>query len=348
MTHVSAFLPRRRTPVLASLAVCGLLVWTSTASAQVTPANAFNFHWHEPGLREHPLIGKVWSTAAAGFVAPASLATSLSGAHFVLLGEVHDNADAHELQGWAIRKRAASKPVPGVVFEHIRTDQADALRQFDEFDGTARRPATVHDLLRFLDWKTSPWPSQDKMLGLFGAVFNPRLPIYPASPPREQVRAMARGGASALSAEDRARIQLDDAFEPPLSEALTVELKGSHCGMIPDTAIPAMSIAQRYRDAAFADAMLTAAAAHGGAILVAGNGHVRTDRAVPWYLRRRAPDRTLVSLMMLEVEEGAADPAAYVPRAPNGTPAADFVVFTPRAERPDPCATLRQRPASKG
>jgi uncharacterized iron-regulated protein len=116
---------------------------------------------------------------------------------------------------------------------------------------------------------------------------------------------------------------------------------------MPESAVPAMIVAQRYRDAAFADVMLTAAKDHGAAILIAGNGHVRTDRAVPWYLRQRAPGKNIIAVMMLEVENGQTDPAAYAPRTPDGTPAVDVIIFTPRAERPDPCEGLRQRSQPK-
>jgi uncharacterized iron-regulated protein len=343
----------RRRAAAAALATCALLSCAGIACAQVAP-DVSAFRWHESGLRDHPLTGKVWSAKAAGLVQVQALESELWGTHFVLLGEVHDNADAHAWQGWIIsrikslrQQPARPPPFAAVVFEHIRTDQLGALARFEELHREAQRPATTHDLFQLLEWSKSGWPSEDKFQGLFQSVLQ-GVAIYPANPPREQVRTVARGGMAALSADDRARIKLDTPLDPALADDLTAELKGSHCGMLPDAAIPAMSIAQRYRDAAFADAMLTAADKHGAAILVAGNGHVRTDRGVPWYLRQRAPDRRVASVMMLEVEDGQTDPAAYVPRDPDGRPAVDFIMFTPRAERPDPCASMRQGADKKG
>jgi uncharacterized iron-regulated protein len=332
--------------MLAAGLACAAVLGAAGANAQ-TPSNVYGFRWQETGLADHPLIGRVWSASSGTLAEPASLDASLSRADFLLLGEVHDNADAHALQGWAIRRRADAQSKFGVVFEHIRTDQQEALARLDEFDRTARRVATANDLFRFLDWQNGGWPSETKFAGLFNAVFNPRLPIYPANPPRQQVRAVARGEEGALPAEERTRLLLDAAWETPLTDALYDELKGSHCGAMPESAVPAMIVAQRYRDAAFADVMLTAAKDHGAAILAAGNGHVRTDRAVPWYLRQRAPSKNIIAVMMLEVEDGQADPAGYVPRTPGGKPAVDFIVFTPRAERPDPCEALRQRTQPK-
>ena len=136
-------------------------------------------------------------------------------------------------------------------------------------------------------------------------------------------------------------------MEPRLQDALLTELEESHCGMMPKTAFGNMAFAQRYRDAHLADAVLKAAEKQGSAILLAGNGHVRTDRGVPAYLRQRAPDRKVVSVMLIEVEDGKTDPQAYVPRDPDGKPVADYIVLTPRQQRPDPCEAMRARMKSR-
>jgi uncharacterized iron-regulated protein len=308
-----------------------------------TAQSPYGFVWQETVSRDHPLVGRAWSAADSSFLHPAALATAISRADFLLLGEVHDNADAHALQGWAIRRRTDPTPKFGVVFEHIRTDQQNALAEIDKLG----RAATPQDLFSQLDWSKGGWPSDTKFMALFSAVLEPRLPIYAANPSRQQVRAVARGEEGALPAADRTRILLDAAWDKPFTDALFDELKGSHCGAMPESAVPAMIVAQRYRDAAFADVMLTAAKDHGAAILIAGNGHVRTDRAVPWYLRQRAPGKNIIAVMMLEVEDGNSDPATYAPLTPDGKPAVDFIIFTPRAERPDPCEALRQRSQPK-
>ena len=62
---------------------------------------------------------------------------------------------------------------------------------------------------------------------------------------------------------------------------------------------------------------------------------------MPLYLRQRVPDRKFVSVMLVEVEDDKTDPQAYVPRDPDGMPAADFIVLTPRQPRPDPCEAMR-------
>jgi uncharacterized iron-regulated protein len=77
-----------------------------------------------------------------------------------------------------------------------------------------------------------------------------------------------------------------------------------------------------------------------GALLIAGAGHVRTDRGVPFHLGRRVPDASLVSLAFLEVDAEAKAPAEYAARF-EGTLPFDYVWFTPRIDDTDPCARLR-------
>jgi hypothetical protein len=66
---------------------------------------------------------------------------------------------------------------------------------------------------------------------------------------------------------------------------------------------------------------------------------------VPWHLRLRASQEHLLgafTYLLLEVEEGKTDPEAYVPRDPEGKAAAGLIIFTPRAERSDPCEAMRK------
>jgi hypothetical protein len=77
-----------------------------------------------------------------------------------------------------------------------------------------------------------------------------------------------------------------------------------------------------------------------GAVLIAGAGHVRRDIAVPIYLRARAPGASVVSIAFTEVQAGTEDAGAYETSAEAGPsdPVFDYLWFSPRAERKDPCA----------
>ena len=177
---------------------------------------------------------------------------------------------------------------------------------------------------------------------MFDAALWAKQAIYPGNAVRERMRALARGDRSNVTQDEQARLDMAEAMPAPLLDALTAELGGSHCGVVPASAFSVMSLSQRYTDAHLADALVKAAGTHGGAFLLAGNGHVRTDRGVPWYVRQLAPGRKVVAVMVLEVEDGKIDASPYLTRAPDGKVAADYVVFTPRQDRPDPCEKMRQ------
>jgi uncharacterized iron-regulated protein len=261
----------------------------------------------------------------------------------LLLGEVHDNPMHHQLRAWLIAQKPVCtfgcKPASeAVVFEQIRADQQPAL---DRFKALAEAGGgTAEDLFRLLEWDKSGWPPAAIYKPLIETVVAAKIPIFAGNLPPERMRAVARGGP--IPPEERARLKLDSQMPAALAEALDRELADSHCGVMPPKAIGGLAAAQRYRDAYLADALLTAQKRHGFAILIAGNGHVRSDRGVPWYIRERAPATLVTSVVILEVEEGKTDPEAYVPRDPKGNAAADLVIFTPRAERGDPCEAMRK------
>jgi uncharacterized iron-regulated protein len=317
-----------------------LLAGIPAAMAASPTAEALQrFTWTVPLLRDHPLAGRIWSPRAKDFIDHAALVEAVAGAPLVLLGEMHDNADHH-------RFRAVLLPLSKVlVFEQIREDQRDALANFEEFGRRARRLATADDLMRFLDWKNSSWSLSYGPL--LQAAVRSRLPILPGDVSRDAIRTVARTGEQAVAPEERQRLGLDAALSPDAQDALLTELEASHCGVMPKSAFGNMAFAQRYRDAHLARALADAAVAHGRAMLLAGNGHVRKDRGVPWHLERMAPGKAVVVVMLIEVEDGKSEPSAY-PDAVSGDRAlADFVVFTPRAQREDPCARMREQAKKK-
>lgn len=259
---------------------------------------------------------------------------------FAVFGEVHDNPVHHRLRAEILSWRPEIFQRSAVVFEHLRPEQQPALDAF--FAKGSKDRGTADDLMRALDWDKSGWPKSEIFKPLFEVALAGQLPILPGDPARALIRKAAKEGPSALPDDERARLKLDVALPDKLQSALLDELEASHCGLMPRTAFGNMAFAQRYRDAHLADVVAKAADKHGAAILLAGNGHVRTDRGVPYYLEQMAPGRKVLSVMLVEVEDGKTDPDAYVWRDPDGRPAADYIVFTPRTERADPCEEMRK------
>jgi uncharacterized iron-regulated protein len=254
-------------------------------------------------------------------VTSVELLRRIGAADLVLLGEVHDNAAQHALRGRLISAFAERRPA--VVFEH-----------FTESDGPIALPADGEPLEPWLDrsgfdraaWK---WPLHRPVVE--AAVASARS-LWGSHVSREVLRPVVREGESAAPPHLR-RLLEQAPLDSASRAALDQDLIDGHCGRLPETMVIGMRAAQTVRDAAMARALLRAAES-GPAWLVAGNGHVRRDIAVPRLLRVAAPATNVLAIGLVE------RPAAGGMPAPAARGMFDLVIVTPRVARPDPCASF--------
>jgi len=292
--------------------------------------------WQSALLTDHPLTGKIWSVRDNRFVAPDVLAEAVAMARFILIGEVHDNPDHHRLQAWLIDKASANRK-PAVVMEMISQDQAPALASYLQDP-----KADASGLGKAVKWEARGWPDWRIYQPIAETAFRHKLPLHAGDIDRPTLRKVSRNGMDVLDAERRASLILDKPLGAALENALLDELYESHCQLMPKSALGGMVSVQRLRDAVLADSLIEAAG-KGSAILIAGNGHVHANRAVPWYLSRRVPDANIVTVLLLEVDKAAKAPEQLIPSGSDGEPVADYIWFTPRMDREDPCEQLRKR-----
>lgn len=330
---------------LLTIAIAGfaLVAVGETANAEARPTElpaSISISWSTKGGLDHALVGKVWSRESQSLVDPAQLEETLRSAEIAIVGEIHDNPDHRRVQVLLWRAmRSGARQVP-LVMEQINAAQQRGLDKFTAARADGRSQPALTDLKAYLDWEEAGWSGYDYD-PILREVIESKMPLVAGDVAPSDIRSVAKGGEAALAQELRARLALDRPMAAALDAASREEIAGAHCGMMPASAFAGMALAQRYRDAHLADATLTTARQHGAALLVAGNVHARSDRGVPWYLTSRAPERNLVTVILTEIEDGAMEPAAYVPRDPEGKPAADFVIFTPRASRGDPCDAFK-------
>ena len=229
----------------------------------------------------------------------------------VLLGEVHDNAVQHALRLKAFEALLAGGGRPALVME-----------QFD------RERQGVIDTLR----AATPPPDADALIAAAGGAgwqwsfYRPfvalalqhGLPIVAANVSRGDARKVMAAGlqASGFSA----------AVAPDLLQALADDIEASHCGLIDTATASRMALAQVARDQAMAAAVEQHA--ERGALLLAGNGHVRTDAGVPRWLSPATRARS-EAIGLLEV--GGSESGQF-----------DRVLWTAAQQRPDPCAGMRR------
>ncbi|MGH1417491.1 MAG: ChaN family lipoprotein [Hyphomicrobiaceae bacterium] len=350
-----------QTRVAGCVAAIGLVVgfcllWPALSRADNRDVFPPPLAWVSENEQDHPLVGKVWSRQANGLVAPQVLGTAIAKARFSLLGEVHDNPDHHLWQAWGIRnisKLRGARIVEGapqievVAMEMVRADQIPTLDKFYGRNAQVPRPRGAKAFGRMLKWNKSGWSDYKIYQPIVEAALADQFVLVPASPSREESRSVSKKGIAALRPDDAKALALTTAFGAKTISAMEEELREGHCGLLPEKAISPMRRVQRFRDAIMADALMNVSAEKGG-ILIAGNGHIRRDRAVPWYLQARgvAPE-TIVSVAHIEVKKGNNDPSWYLPRDEDGKPAVDFAVFTPAPKREDMCEKMRAHMAAK-
>jgi uncharacterized iron-regulated protein len=316
---------RGRPPVACLLGIAVTLASCATARPAAGP-------WQARFGRDHPLTGRIWDVRRERFIGPEALTARLAAARFVLLGEAHDNPDHHALQARVVRALAAAGRRPAIAFEKLTTAHAPALARH-----LATAPGDAAGLGEAVGWRDSGWPDWRHYRPIAEAALAAGLPLVAANLPLPTARAVARGDAGVLDPRLVARYGLDRPLPPDVERVMAAELRDAHCGQAPERRLPGMIAAQRARDAQMADSLLAGQA--DGAVLVAGAGHVRTDRGVPAFLRLGDPGARVAALAFLEVRTAAGTPADY---DREGRLPFDFVWFTPRAGDEDPCARLEK------
>lgn len=288
--------------------------------------------------RVHPLIGRGFEPALGRFVELDEVVTRALAADIVLLGETHDNADHHALQAWMVRRMIEGGRRPAVAFEMIDESQREPLERH-----LAGNPGDAAGLGPALEWDKTGWPDWRHYRPIAEAALAAGSAPLPANLSRDSTRALAGGQAPELAA----RLGLDEPMDRAMNEAMANEIKVGHCDMLPDKAVPPMVRVQFARDATMARAMASALEEGRQAILIAGAGHVRNDRAVPWHLNRLTPGSSVLALAFVEVSDGETDPAAYGDLYGAERLPFDLVVFTPRQEREDQCDVFRKHMEKK-
>jgi uncharacterized iron-regulated protein len=262
------------------------------------------------GSGEQPLVGRIWDVHAARFVSADELFDRAARARHVILGEAHDNPEHHRLQRVALEALAARGEKRLLAMEQFDIEYQpaiDAARSKKANEGAdAERIADAGHFDR-QGWN---WPLYRPLVQF---ALEHGWPLVAANLSRAEARAIVA---------DPARSGLPPA-PPTVVRALERDIIDGHCGVAPDAQrLAGMVEAQRARDAHMASVL------HSASVLIAGAGHARRDRGVPLYLG----DGDVLSVAFIEVEPGksipqdSADGASY-----------DYLWFTSRAVREDPC-----------
>ena len=254
-------------------------------------------------------------TASANDAPLPALMAALRSRPLVLLGEVHDNAAQHALRAQALRAVLEGGARPALLMEQFDREQQGNIDR-----ALARPGVSVDEVI------AAGAPDAAAMQGWDWALYRPylalalehRLPIVAANVSRADTRRVVQNGLPALG--------FIAAIPADIDTAQARAIVDSHCGMLDAAQAQRMVGAQVARDQ-FMARMLEANVAQ-GALLLAGNGHVRTDIGVPRWLNPATRARS-VAIGLLEPGDASA-------------PAFDLAITTAPQLRPDPCEGMKQ------
>lgn len=262
--------------------------------------------------REHADLGVILDLRSGERITPQRLVERLARASRVVVGEQHDNPDHHALQLWLSRELAARRPQGSVLLEMLNPSQQTRVDQVQAETRAGRPPL---DAIRALAWQ----PGWD--WAMYGALVRYQLrqpyPLLAANLDREEIMRIY---------QQRPALQGQASTAAAVQQRLQRDIRESHCGLLPESQVPAMLAVQQQRDRRMAEALL---AAPRPSLLLAGAFHARKDLGVPLHLADLGAGQGNAVLILAEV--GRQVDASM----------ADYVWFTAAQPEQDHCAKLR-------
>ncbi len=258
---------------------------------------------------------------ASGLAQPPGWRSRLSGSTVALLGEVHDNPEHHRRRTEVLRDAIESGWRPALVME-----QFDLDRQADIERSRTERPHDAEHLVAQAAGPRSGWDWAHYQ-PLVALALHYELPLVAGNLPRAQAMRLAREGYESVLGTERVReLGLHQPPDSAWQAVQEAEIEQGHCGAMPARLVPGLVRAQAARDALMAEQL--ARHASRGAVLIAGNGHVRRDIGVPRWLSSETASHAWA--------------VGYVETGTDVQPGQfDAVVVTRAVDRGDPCEPLR-------
>ena len=278
---------------------------------------------------DHPLANRVWDMNNADFIEESELMSGLNKRDVLLLGEVHDNLLHHELQRKFLKVRIDSGAQPALMMEQIDAVNQIALDEALSGNNREVKIEAVNKLISFNDWELySP---------LLEVAIDNQLPVIASNIPSRELRPVIWGGYDAYDADKLKYLAVEEVWNENRQAFLASNMGGAHCGQLRKELRVGLTRSQRLKDALMVDSAISSIPR--GIVAIVGSSHARRDIGLPLYFSAREPDARIVSIGFVEVSPEKVNPYAYIDSATGEVPF-DYVWFTPRMVRKNPCAEI--------
>ena len=211
-----------------------------------------------------------------------ALVAAAEDADFVLLGEAHHSPAHHLLQAGVVARLVIAGKTADLVFEMIPIGIQGKL---DAYTGDS------HGLGAALLWEERGWPDW--------TLYEPIARIALANSLK------LRAGGIDKRTIDRfvnASAGRNFVYSATGLRNLREKLQDTHAGLLSPEQLDRSVQVQKARDLAMVMSILSVGQTE-GAILIAGNDHVRKDWGVPSFLAQAAPSRRVVSVGQFDMQD---------------------------------------------
>ncbi|MEX5668038.1 ChaN family lipoprotein [Pseudomonas neuropathica] len=258
-----------------------------------------------------PVSGEIRDLRSGQVLTAQQLLKRLAAPERLIIGEQHDNADHHTAQLWLLRSLGEERPQGSLLLEMLTPDQQPRI---DQVHQSITPPADLPGALAWQDgWD---W-------NLYGPIVRFALtqpyPLLAANLNSAEIRTVYRNPP--VLKGQRSNVE-------SVKTVLLEQISDSHCGLLPESQMPAMLAVQQQRDRRMAERLL---AAPRPSILLAGAWHARKDVGVPLHVVDLGATETPTVLML--AEQGAEVTATM----------ADYVWYTPATPKQDYCEQMRKQ-----
>lgn len=236
-----------------------------------------------------------------------------------LMGEVHDNPQAHEARYEMIAAKVKTGWRPAIAMEQFDREHQGLLR-------TAQDQCKQASCITSQPWVENwQWELYEPLIQL---AIDYQLPLLAANVSREEANRIVKGGyGAALDPDTIAQYELDKPLPKPLGEQHRRNIVEGHCNVLPQHVAEKMIPAQVARDVWMAK-VIEQQATQRDVILIAGNGHVQKDVGVVHWLPVKLQQTTTVYGF---IEDSQA----------NGAEQFDVLRTVPAHSREDPCEAFK-------
>lgn len=236
-----------------------------------------------------------------------------------LMGEVHDNPDAHQARYELIATKVKAGWRPAIAMEQFDREHQGLLR-------TAQDECTRAACITAKPWvEPWQWPLYEPLIQL---ALDYKLPLLAANVSRSDAGKIVQGGyAAAFDPDTIDEYQLNKPLPEKFASQHRENIVVGHCNMLPANVAEKMIPAQVARDVWMAK-VIEQQATQSDVILIAGNGHIQKNVGVIQWLPVTLQETTTVHGFL---------------ENPQGESVDEFDVahHVPEFKREDPCEAFK-------